>query len=756
MKRKHNEGIDLSNILTSSRRDTKKRRLTEDKPPLTDDDIKKEIDQIYNNAKEEIQRRNELLWRYIPLSSEICPKGVTPKKISDFFKLENDDIDNSQVEEGGILQYRIKGFGKRYFNLTEVSDNDTRIKILKDMRSIHHLATPQQNRRLDALSRLLEGSHICVAVYRQKDNTLLITANDINERTRKTTISEGTLIADVMRYFTDKEKRDNPDKEIEIFNRICLASVKSSDTSGIKISDATIKRISDYILNKDRNWKTLSVLELLEIATGNPALTAPFESGDIMRAFFIISDLARDFRKVKSFFSKEDFTFKVLNIGKQNVHAELRMIDYLLKNDRINFINDTHYIGISKLCCAKCELLIKTMNFTMKENKTTGKDFIETRGEHGIGADDTKWQEPDFLDEDEEEIEAFPEKVRDYRELLLNKYNIFRRYLGYATEEDDDDSPEEKIEMHRKVSGILDLKEGNPIHLLMKKYVFFDCVYQLMYKEGKPNPDKKKPGVYLYRQGSAKEIYVLIIHHDYTPETLNLTRLAKRDQQYKAFLNSIEWPTTMNIELQPDDKLAQLLVSSCKRLHFLNENIMPIESILSDREHFLSDTSTNFVSLNLDGKAQYLNIKELRDKASNFSEIYRDLFIINHLLIKQEKKPVSQYPSQSSSNEEGEIEMTPKGILKRLDNIISRLKEYTIVRREIKDSLFVELVENVLGITLETEESSSHYKNYIKIIADAKSEIENLDEINEEKLKNIIQALKEKMLAKSAKRGEHF
>lgn len=704
--------------------DQTKQNLSVQGSHLTDEDRKKEIDEIYSHMEVKIQERNELLWCYVPLLSKTYPKDIRPKKISQFY-IEKGDINHEEIQNGGIVKCRVRGIGKRYFNLTAISP-EKRLDVLEDIRAIHHPAPSQENRRLDALARLLEGTHICVAVYRKKDNTLLITANDINERTRKTTISEGALIADVMEHFTNQEKRNDLDKEIEIFNRMCLASVKSSDTSGIKISDATITRISDYIFNdKERNWKTLSVLNLLEIATGNPALTDPLESGDIMRAFFIISDLARDFRKVKDFFSKENFSFDILNFGEQNVHAELRMIDYLLKNQGINFINDTHYIGISKLCCAKCELVIKTMNFTMKEG------VIETRGEHGIGADDKKWQAPHFLYK--KGIKEFPKETQDYLNLLLHKYDVFSSSLQSPSKE--------KAEMYGKVLGILDLKEGNAINSLMKKYTFLDCIHQLMSKEGIPNPDRKIAGFYLYRQKS--EVHVLVIQNKHTYETLNLTRLAKNNQQYKDILNKIEWTINRDTEVRLDDKLVELLVSSCKYPHFLNGSIMSIESVLSDRDLFLSDISIKFVSLNLNGKIQYLNIGSLRDIDSDLREIYRDLFIINDFLIKQEKKPVNQYASQSSSDEEMEIEITVSGILKKLDDIKNIFEKRKKNGLSITESIFWQEVWDVLKIKIVTltENSSKDCKYCIELIESAKSKIRDLYTIDEKQLIEIMQTL---------------
>ena len=67
---------------------------------------------------------------------------------------------------------------------------------------------------------------------------------------------------------------------------------------------------------------------------------------------------------MEAFFKGKSLKFDLLRISKKGVHAELGMIDAILERQSIILGQGPQYIGISRLCCPKCELVIK-INFNM-------------------------------------------------------------------------------------------------------------------------------------------------------------------------------------------------------------------------------------------------------------------------------------------------------------------------------------------------------------------------------------------------------
>ncbi|MBM2886776.1 hypothetical protein JFK97_20505 [Chromobacterium phragmitis] len=105
----------------------------------------------------------------------------------------------------------------------------------------------------------------------------------------------------------------------------------------------------------------------------------------------------RDNKILKSAIS--DRNFKVIHSIGENVHAELRILEflqseYLLKKNEHDprLVNEPLYIGVSLLCCSKCAA------FIYKYHQSKKNSFVVfTRGVHGTM--DTNWVSPQWLTE---------------------------------------------------------------------------------------------------------------------------------------------------------------------------------------------------------------------------------------------------------------------------------------------------------------------------------------------------------------------
>jgi hypothetical protein len=422
-------------------------------------DKNKCIDDIYSEMEGQIKTVDELLWHYIPMLLVVPPKESKPKKISDFYE-QNGVIKKDEINDDIVVKCRIRGIGRRYFDLRKIKTQAERSKIIEELKTIHDFSASKKNRRLDSLARLLEGNHTCVAVFHdERNDELLITANDIIVGT---SINEYQIIADTMEYFKEPESKDRE----KIFQSICIDRIKSLDKRGIKISVATIKRIANYVF-LNQNWEDMSIKQLMRIATNDIPVMNTYEQSDILRIFPVIGSLSKDFRKVENSLRGKDF--KILTEGRKGVHAELRMLDYLLKYEKISFNGESQYIGISKLCCPRCEIVIGILNLRIKTRKGIKENVIETRGEHGVSAGDKNWKSPDFLDNIK--ISMFPQKTQEDIADITTHHFIFRIFLSKMQ-----DGKFIDYERYMKASKILNLIEGKATKLLRKEYYFWEAV----------------------------------------------------------------------------------------------------------------------------------------------------------------------------------------------------------------------------------------------------------------------------------------
>ncbi len=235
-----------------------------------------------------------------------------------------------------------------------------------------------QYRRLDSLARLLESVTNCVAVA-VVNNEFLIAANKIDgEPCEQRTDDLRRLINEVMRYF-QTIARSGPLDDTErrrIFNLLCAPERFIALIKGSKMN-VTTRDVTD-ITEKILMGRRFSIKEALD------------EYGrDISVAVIamVCQDLYYDFKKIENGLlkaSKDDFSkitreqFRAFQNGIQRIfipgpefpngrlfHAEMQIVFYVLDS---NFPG-LHYIGISKLCCLNCHVMLSVVNELRREQK---------------------------------------------------------------------------------------------------------------------------------------------------------------------------------------------------------------------------------------------------------------------------------------------------------------------------------------------------------------------------------------------------
>ena len=132
------------------------------------------------------------------------------------------------------------------------------------------------------------------------------------------------------------------------------------------------------------------------------------------QSLFKGSETALDDGIIDSFLEEKH---EILKIEYAKVHAEMRVISRVLKNEKDKEKNKSQpkYIGISRLCCPNCSLAIMAVNQANKLNVVemvleegasdddevkeinSIQKLFEIRGQHGV---ESNWEEPSFLEGD--------------------------------------------------------------------------------------------------------------------------------------------------------------------------------------------------------------------------------------------------------------------------------------------------------------------------------------------------------------------
>jgi hypothetical protein len=336
---------------------------------------------------------------------------------------------------------------------------------------------------LNRISRLFEKSTQGCAAVCFVNNEILITDNEIHQGS--TGLSEKyKLIKNTMGYFFEVAKIEKveglTDLRKETFKRICLLRIKGEASGSINLDHKVIENMAEKILEEyDRLKKRYPKKNTLEIInevitncifanqiqktselTTETSLENLSEEGlkfsleNLSQAYFVFCQaalLARDFLNIEKFLidSKNENSLKqafacgaaqdgneeaknggyrILAIDADGVHAEMKMVEYLLSEGILKEGGEGVYIGISKLCCYDCALVLMAVNDVVKDKEES--EIVSYRGYH---ADLIKgWPQPNLLSE---EISEFPSEelvgqIRERYKALLKKYEYFSPPTG--------------------------------------------------------------------------------------------------------------------------------------------------------------------------------------------------------------------------------------------------------------------------------------------------------------------------------------
>lgn len=286
-------------------------------------------------------------------------------------------------------------------------------------------SVPKDSRCLDNLSRLFEKDSQGCAAACLINETIIIADNDIHEGTQlgNNAGARVQLIRKIMNYFSNLAKQESSDEDIreKIFKQVCVEKIKGEAKGNILLDQETCAKIAGEVLadySKHKAWHS-------SIKAYNPA-----QRSQVAAAYYLAETVARDFIKIEQFIKKckndegnsliiafkgeenkkipingaggvlkkheglvqlgKDPGYIILNIDQVGVHAEAKIIEYLIftgvlyNTEMIKKI----YVGISKLCCKGCDTFIEAVNEILHPEIEMS---LYTRGAHKLHL---SWAQP--------------------------------------------------------------------------------------------------------------------------------------------------------------------------------------------------------------------------------------------------------------------------------------------------------------------------------------------------------------------------
>ena len=248
----------------------------------------------------------------------------------------------------------------------------------------------QPQRQRDAIARLFHGKETCAAVrYSDKEQEIQIASNAIHARSQQTNqhIRDITEMASLL----SNQKIDMKDAIVLLSNGVAAQLqndhwriFKAANTDLLK--KKIINQFCDLFKSgkETKHWRDQKIRELAE----------PKSDKDI-KVLRAVSRMARDFIKIRRAISKAmsiapsepgilqaiaNKKLSILKLSEAEVHAEMRIIDRMIAEKTP--ITPEEYIGISRLCCPRCALVVDSLK-------------INTAGHHpNIGRN---WALPNFF-----------------------------------------------------------------------------------------------------------------------------------------------------------------------------------------------------------------------------------------------------------------------------------------------------------------------------------------------------------------------
>lgn len=368
---------------------------------------------------------------------------------------------------------------------------------------------PPINRCLDELARLFQMTSQGCAAVSLINQTIIIADNEIHAGSdlegqgKRGVSSKVQLIRTVMKYFSDFANSHNLSKSREeVFKELCTARLKGEEKGYIKLDDIIIEKISVNVLNtyKIKNAESWHVRYAKEIDAYEPH-QRPFVS----LAHEMAGLVARDFLKIENLIKSninddaandlvtafkgqenekihidqaggihekdrgsvqygDEAGYIILNIDTAGVHAEAKIIEYLIFTDVIQNLEEGEkvYVGISKLCCRGCNEFVKAVN------KVFGSEveIIQIRGTHEL---QPAWIPPIICNGDAERVIGY------YWSDKLKKYEVARS------------QSQEGLIKYTYLVSLENISNLNKLTPQLKKATTIEKTHQTIYSSNSPS-----------------------------------------------------------------------------------------------------------------------------------------------------------------------------------------------------------------------------------------------------------------------------
>lgn len=287
---------------------------------------------------------------------------------------------------------------------------------------------PAPVRIRDAMARLLASESICVATA-LVEGELCITANELHSGSRENRTLRS--ISEIAHYFKALCGEEKPSKKYRenVFQKICshYRMLTLAEPKTLLIREDLPSEVAHQVLHHEdagmglrktmrRKKSEASAFGLVYGACTNidhdfSKVEESIKHAKLSREGHDLSAIAAQKKEAIKPLHKEQFEalskFKEENILRTEknleVHAEMQMLSHIFSTvikERLaqkrtkNFKPQTIYIGISKLCCMRCGLMIEAANKVLEEKKLN--ITLKVRGGHGLHFE--KWESPEVFE----------------------------------------------------------------------------------------------------------------------------------------------------------------------------------------------------------------------------------------------------------------------------------------------------------------------------------------------------------------------
>ncbi|MBA8666773.1 hypothetical protein H1Q59_02565 [Holosporaceae bacterium 'Namur'] len=309
-------------------------------------------------------------------------------------------------------------------NLSPKSTQDKVKKIKTGRHSNIEDLTPEQ-RIWDQLARLMQDKTEACTAITFVNNKIIITDNDVFYNSKEVNLKI-RFIENIMEYFSNFiQNNTSLEERKRLFIDICTKKAQGRFVQPVTLPDDIIQKIAMEVITEE-NYLNYP-LGKVNCTTVMKSGLSPEDTAQALQLFTVFTEIAINLIKIEetlvkfgrthpinlAFINNEidlptprkdkrklnltkyqglavsnAFGYALLHIEDKAVHAEMRILSFLLATTSL--INmQSIYIGITKLCCHNCRLVLESVN------KALDRDFILNRGQHDL--EFKNWEPPFFL-----------------------------------------------------------------------------------------------------------------------------------------------------------------------------------------------------------------------------------------------------------------------------------------------------------------------------------------------------------------------